>query len=80
MDSQDSEIVWDSFERTAPYISNLSEMKRLLNDLILEVSSVADILGKLSERMNTVDVTMKTDIRILLNDLERSLRKGRHIQ
>ncbi len=80
MEQSDEEMISRAFERSAPHISNISEIKRLLDHLLQNARDYSDVIASLRENMQTVeDVTLRTDIRILLNEIDHALRnQGRY--
>lgn len=64
------ELLQESFEMAAPYISNLAEMRELIKKVIQETNSVSEAIEFLTTKGRNADVTYSTDIRILINKLE----------
>ncbi|UCE09988.1 MAG: hypothetical protein JSW61_13600 [Candidatus Thorarchaeota archaeon] len=64
-----------AFENVKAYITNTDAMKSLVQELSSEVNSPNEFLDTLYDRMSSAEITLKTDIRILLNEIERLQRK-----
>ena len=69
-----SSILRIAFERVAPHISNLDEIKALVDEIEKSADSLDSIINKLEMRMEEAEVTFRTDIRILINEC-RHLKK-----
>ncbi|MHA2359456.1 MAG: hypothetical protein ACXAB5_04230 [Candidatus Thorarchaeota archaeon] len=63
-----SSILRIAFERVAPHISNLDEIKALVDEIEKSEDSLDSIINKLEIRMEEAEVTFRTDIRILINE------------
>jgi hypothetical protein len=59
------------FEDVAPYISNLSEIKKFVDEN--EGKGKDEILRILEEKIATTTGTLKTDYKILLNEFEKTI-------
>ncbi|MFW9955404.1 MAG: hypothetical protein ACFFD3_12695 [Candidatus Thorarchaeota archaeon] len=68
-------ILRQAFENTAAHISNLEEMKVIIDRLSEECASVSEAIDSLENKMNESEVTLVTDIRILINELRHSARE-----
>ena len=62
-------ILRTAFERVAPHISNLEEVRILVDEIEKKTDSLESILNELESRLENEEVTFKTDIRILINEL-----------
>jgi hypothetical protein len=60
-------ILRTAFERVAPHISNLDEIKALVEELE-KIDSLDSLVSELEARMEDAEVTFRTDIRILINE------------
>ena len=69
------QLIQLAFENVLAYLSNTAVMKNLVQELSSETDSAPDFLDMLYDRVNNAEVTLKTDIRILLNEIERLQRK-----
>ena len=63
-----SSILRTAFENVAPHISNLDEIKTLIDEIEKRASSPEMILSELESKLGDAEVTLKTDIRILINE------------
>jgi len=63
-----SSLVRAAFERIAPHIANLEEMKTLVDEVEKKADSLELILFELESRLEDAEVTFRTDIRILINE------------
>jgi hypothetical protein len=63
-----SSILRTAFENVAPHISNLDEIKTLIDEIEERASSPEMILSELESKLDNAEVTLKTDIRILINE------------
>jgi len=68
-----SSILRTAFERVASHISNLDDVKSLVDELE-NMDSLDTIITELETRMEEAEVTFRTDIRILINEC-RHIRK-----
>ncbi len=56
----------EAFENVAPYISNLRELRKFVEEN--ENKNPKEIFDLLEEKINSSSGTLKTDFRILLNE------------
>lgn len=61
-------IVRTAFEKVAPHISNLEEVKMLVDEVEKTADSLESVLNDLESRLEDAEVTLGTDIRILINE------------
>ncbi len=61
-------ILRTAFEIVAPHISNLDEVRSIVDELEKKVDSIDSIIRELEVRMEEAEVTLRTDIRILINE------------
>ena len=61
-------ILRTAFENVAPHISNLDEIKTLIDEVEKRASSPEMVLSELESKLDNAEVTLKTDIRILINE------------
>ena len=61
-------ILRTAFEIAAPHISNLDEVRFIVDELEKKVDSIDSIIRELEVRMEEAEVTLRTDIRILINE------------
>ncbi len=62
-----------AFEEVAPYISNLAEIKKFVEEN--EGKSEDEVIMELENRIASSEGTLKTDYRILLNEFEKTINK-----
>ena len=65
-----------SFESVAGHFANLQEVQKIMESISGEKGSIEDIIQKIEERMQDVEVTLKTDLRILVNEIRHQVRKS----
>jgi len=73
-----SSIIRTAFENVATHISNLETMKNLVDTLESENLSPSELIERLQEKIEDAEVTLRTDIRILINEcrhLESRMRR-----
>ncbi len=63
----------EAFENVAPYISNLRELKKFVEEN--ENKSQDEILSALEEKVDSSYGTLRTDFRILLNEFGKIINK-----
>ncbi len=61
-------ILNTAFEKMAPHISNLEAIKELVVEIKKKTDSLESVLNELESRLEDAEVTLKTDIRILINE------------
>ncbi len=61
-------IIRTAFENVATHISNLETVKELVNSLESENLSPTELIERLQEEIEDAEVTLRTDIRILINE------------
>jgi hypothetical protein len=68
------EKLCNAFENVAPYITNLDVISSLIQQLVNEVKSLRAFMSVLEEKMIDADVTLRTDIQILFDEIQHILR------
>jgi hypothetical protein len=63
-----SSILRTAFEKVAPHIANLEEVKILVDEVEKKADSLESVLSELESRLEDAEVTFRTDIRILINE------------
>ncbi|MFW9962118.1 MAG: hypothetical protein ACFFCX_01015 [Candidatus Sifarchaeia archaeon] len=63
-----SSILRIAFESVAPHISNLETVKMLVEEIEKKAHSLESILSELESILDDAEVTLRTDIRILINE------------
>lgn len=61
-------IIRSAFEGVAPHISNLDLMKALVDEIERKTDSLESVLTELESKLDDAEVTLRTDIRILINE------------
>ena len=68
-------ILQQAFEKVAPHISNLEEIRILIQDVSGDTKSTPEIVQLLNDHMETAEVTLRTDLRILLNEIRHIMTR-----
>ncbi|MFW9919547.1 MAG: hypothetical protein ACFFED_08110 [Candidatus Thorarchaeota archaeon] len=68
-------ILLVAFENAAGHIANLEIVKQWVDELLSEGLPLAECILNLQERSMEEDVTFRTDIRILINEIEHISRE-----
>ena len=68
-------ILHISFENVAGHISNLDIVRTLVDEVSGECTSIKDAIDFLEKRMVDAEVTLRTDIRILVNEIHHRTRE-----
>lgn len=71
----DSSYVRVAFEKVAGHITNLEEIKRIVDELVVRSHTLESSIKSLERMTENAEVTLKTDIRILINEC-RHLKTG----
>ena len=61
-------ILRTAFESVAPHISNLDTVKLLVDEIEKKTDSLESVLNELESKLEDAEVTLRTDIRILINE------------
>jgi len=64
----------EALENVLPYISNISEVKKFVNEN--EGKNMEEIRKLLEEAIESSQGTLKTDFKILFNELEKIINKS----
>ncbi|MDF1537731.1 MAG: hypothetical protein P1Q69_02375 [Candidatus Thorarchaeota archaeon] len=64
-----------SFENVAGHISNLDIVRTLIDDVSEECSSIQEAVTMLETKIDDAEVTLVTDIRILINEIRHRTRE-----
>ncbi len=64
----------EAFENVLPYITNISKVREFVSQN--EARDMEEVKRKLEELVETSEGTLKTDYRILLNELEKIINKS----
>jgi len=66
-----------AFDSSAPHISNLDTVRMLILETAAQAASIDDAIASLENRLPDTEVTLRTDIRILINAIRHALREGK---
>lgn len=64
-----------AFDKVAPHITNLDTIRTMIQDISGDVKSAPEIVQLLEECMETAEVTLRTDLRILLNEIRHIMAR-----
>ncbi len=68
------EIIRSAFDNVAAHIFNLSALQMAVDEFVTECISIDSVVRDLESRMDEVEITLRTDMRILINEIQH-LRK-----
>ncbi len=64
-----------AFDNSAPYITNLDAVRLLIQQAVAHTVSVDDAIAYIENRPPDAEVTLKTDIRILVAAIRHAARQ-----
>ncbi len=65
-----------AFESAAPYLADFNKVRELINRVLSNVNSIEELYEEIRQLMlGTRDVEFRTDLRILLNMLEKEISR-----
>jgi len=64
------EIIRSAFDNVAAHISNLAALQIAVDELMTECISIDSVVHDLESRMDGVEITLRTDMRILINEIQ----------
>ena len=64
-----------AFDEIASYITNLEEIRILIQDISGQEKTTLETVQLLEERLETAEVTLRTDLRILLNEIRHIMAR-----
>ncbi len=64
-----------AFENVAAHITNLSEMKRIIEEIAAQAKTINEAIRILETIRERAEVTLRTDIRILINEIVAMQRR-----
>ena len=73
-----SSIIRTAFENVATHISNLETMKKLVDTLESEDLLPTELIERLQGELEEAEVTLRTDIRILINECRHLESRKKH--
>ena len=68
------ETIRSAFDNVAAHISNLAALQMAVDEFVTECVSIDGVVRDLESRMDEVEITLRTDMRILINEI-RHLRE-----
>ncbi len=68
-------ILKRSFENIAGHISNLDIVRALIDEISEECVTIQEAISMLERKMADAEVTLVTDIRILINEIQHRTRE-----
>ncbi len=71
-------ILKTAFENIATHISNMDSVRELIEELENQKKPIELIITILEKKSEEAEVTLKTDIRILINECRHLMRKMTH--
>ncbi len=74
-DMKPGEVLLVAFENVAGHIHNLSYVRELVGDIAREADSLQSVRARLKQVVAGADITLRTDVRILLDEMEHVLRR-----
>ena len=70
-----STLIQLAFENVAAHISNIDAVRDAIDRIVKGVTTSAEVVTALEEMSDCEDVTLKTDLRILLNEVRHILAR-----
>lgn len=64
------EIIRSALENAAAHISNLAALQMAVDEFVTECTSIDGVVRGLESRMDEVEITLRTDMRILINEIQ----------
>ncbi|NOR39408.1 MAG: hypothetical protein GQ580_07465 [Candidatus Thorarchaeota archaeon] len=64
------ERIRSAFDNVAAHISNIAALQMLIEELVNECVSIDSVVRDLESRMDGVEITLRTDMRILINEIQ----------
>lgn len=68
-------VLKTAFENIATHISNIDSVRELIEELENQEKPIEFIITVLEKKSQEAEVTLKTDIRILINECRHLMRK-----
>ena len=68
-------IIQLAFGNIAAHIANLETLRFLIQELDAETEPIEQFIQAILSKMETAEVTLRTDIRILVNEVRRLVMK-----
>ncbi len=70
------EIIQTAFENVAGHMSNLDAIRSIITMVEKECSNLVESIQFIEKEMAEAEVTLKTDMRILLNEIKHVSSRG----
>ncbi|MCK4962443.1 MAG: hypothetical protein KAS19_08145 [Anaerolineales bacterium] len=64
------ETIRSAFDNVAAHISNLASLQIAVDEIMTECISIDSVVRDLESRMDGVEITLRTDMRILINEIQ----------
>ena len=64
------EIIRSAFDNVAAHISNIAALQIAVDELMNECVSIDSVMHDLESKMDGVEITLRTDMRILINEIQ----------
>ena len=64
------ETIRSAFDNVAAHISNIAAMQIAIDEIMNECVSIDSVVHNLESRMDGVAITLRTDMRILINEIQ----------
>ncbi|RDE15155.1 MAG: hypothetical protein C4K47_03065 [Candidatus Thorarchaeota archaeon] len=64
-----------AFDNSAPYVTNLDAVRSLIQQAVAQTTSVDDAVTYIENRFPDAEITLKTDIRILVAAIRHAARQ-----
>jgi len=73
------ELLRQSFENVGAYINHLDEIRDIIRRVETTTDSTSRVLELLESELLNAEITLRTDIRILINEFKHLSEERRHI-
>ncbi len=73
----DTDLIWKSFEDCVPHLANIEDVRSIIRSHIREHNSIDAFVAQLEHELEESEPTLRTDIRILINEIRHNLRTRR---
>ena len=79
MNRDSKELLRQSFENIGAYINHLDEIRDIIRRVETTADSTSRVLELLESELLNAEITLRTDIRILINEFKHLSEERRHI-
>ena len=69
------DLILRAFENSAGHMANLDSVRSIVEGLVGHGHSLEDIIQSLEREMGEAEVTLRTDLRILINETRHLVRR-----